>query len=111
MRPSARTAAQQQFLAFFMSRAELDVEKYRHQDEDDGEKAVFAVSDHAQWMARRVSSFGGPSVSETGVVFDMVETGVDIAELLADTLDEGAYIGAIPFEPCPAIKSLPCTRS
>src|SRR5208282_2099513 len=43
----------------------------------------------------------GPAVSETGVVFDVVETGVDITELLADTLDEGAYIGAIPLRAVP----------
>jgi hypothetical protein len=56
-----------------------------------------AVSDHAQWIPRRVSPFGGPTVSKTGVIFDVVERGVDIAEFLADTLDEGSYIGTIPL--------------
>jgi hypothetical protein len=31
----------------------------------------------------------------------MVKTGIDIAELLADTLDECAHIGAIPFRSVP----------
>ena len=59
---------------------------------------VFAVSDDAQEPPRRLSIVGGPAISETGVVFDMVETGVNIAELLADALDEGAYISAIPLQ-------------
>src|SRR6476619_6423161 len=63
--------------------------------------AVFAVSDHAQGIPRRVSVFRSPAVSEAGVVFDMVETGVDVAELLADTLDKGADIGAISFRAVP----------
>src|SRR5690349_19728817 len=58
--------------------------------------AVFAVSDQAQLKLVRA-----PAVSETGVVFDVVERGVDIAELFADALDEGAYIGAIAFRTVP----------
>src|SRR5262252_3227134 len=49
--------------------------------------AVFAESENAQQSRGRVSVFRDPAVSETGVIFDMVETGVDIAELLADTFD------------------------
>src|SRR6266446_6870641 len=63
--------------------------------------AVFAVSENAQRLRGRVSVFRDPAVSETGVIFDMVETRVDIAELLADTLDERAHIGAIPFRAVP----------
>src|SRR5271155_5449833 len=58
-------------------------------------KTVFAVSDHAQRMPRRASLSRDPAVSEAGVVFDVVETWIAIAELLADTLDEGSYIGTI----------------
>src|SRR5690349_25154598 len=64
-------------------------------------KAVFAVSDHAQSKLIR-----DPAVSETGVVFDVDERGVDIAELLADALDEGAYIGAVTFRPVPGYEVL-----
>src|SRR5689334_19335160 len=60
--------------------------------------AVFAVSDHAQGMPRRGSVVAGPAISKTGVILDVVETGVNIAELLADALDEGAYISAIPLQ-------------
>src|SRR5262249_1441052 len=63
--------------------------------------AVFAESENAQQSRGRVSVFRDPAVSETVVIFDMVETGVDIAELLADTFDEGAHIGAIPFRSVP----------
>src|ERR1700732_1066326 len=63
--------------------------------------AVFAASDHVQRVRCRASVFRGPAVSETGVVFDVVETGVDITKLLADTLDEGAYIGAITLRAVP----------
>src|SRR5258708_26867657 len=63
--------------------------------------AVFAVSDHAQGPRRSVSVFRSPAVSEAGVVFDMVEPGVDVAELLADTLDKGTDIGAISFRAVP----------
>src|SRR6266480_4080258 len=48
-------------------------------------------------MLRRVSAFRGPTIPKASVVFDIVETGVDIAEFFADTLDEGAYIGTIPL--------------
>ena len=60
-------------------------------------KAVLAVIDHAQWIPRRVLAFCGPTISKTSVVFDVVETWVDIAELFADALDEGADIGTIPL--------------
>src|SRR6516162_8973452 len=63
--------------------------------------AVFAASDHVRRLRGHVSVFRGPAVSETGVVFDLVETGVNIAELLANTLDEGAYVGPIPFRAVP----------
>src|SRR6516162_424096 len=63
--------------------------------------AVFAVSDHAQRIPRRVSVFRGPAVSEAGIVFDMFEIRVDIPELFADTLDEGTYIGPIPLPALP----------
>src|ERR1700730_7089349 len=72
---------------------------------------VFAVSDHAQGIPRRVSIFRSPAVSEAGVVFDMVETGVDIAELLADTLDKGADIGAISFRAVPGDEILTVDQS
>src|SRR6516225_1493138 len=58
--------------------------------------AVFVVSDHVQRERCRVSVFRRPAVPETSVIFDMVETGVNIAELLANSFDEGAYIVAIP---------------
>src|SRR6516164_9471082 len=68
--------------------------------------AVFADSEDVQRARCRVSVFRGPAVSKTGVVSDMVETGVNIAELLADTLDEGAYIGAVPLRAVPGDKIL-----
>jgi hypothetical protein len=68
--------------------------------------AVFAVRDDAQPKLRRVSPFRNPAVSEAGVILDVVESGVDIAELLADTLDEGAYIGAISLRAVPGDKIL-----
>src|SRR5215472_2937916 len=67
---------------------------------------VFAVSDDVQRTGCRVSVFRVPAVSETGVVIDVVETWVDIVELLADTLDEGAYIGAIPLRAVPRYEIL-----
>src|SRR5438132_416846 len=57
--------------------------------------AVFAVSDHTQLAPRLALLWCGPAVPEAGVVFDEVEIGIAIAELLADTLDEGSYIGTI----------------
>jgi hypothetical protein len=57
--------------------------------------AVFAVSDDAQRRPRRASFLSCPAVSEAGVILDVVETGIAIAEFLADTLDEGSYIGTI----------------
>src|SRR5215468_727383 len=63
--------------------------------------AVFAESENAQRLRGRVSVFRDPAVSETGVIFDMVKTEVDIAEFLADTLDNRAQMGAIPFRPVP----------
>src|SRR6516225_8321576 len=68
--------------------------------------AIFAESDDVQRARRRVSGFRGPAVSETGVISNVVEIGIDIAELLADTLDEGAYIGAVPFRAVPGDKIL-----
>src|ERR1700736_2231328 len=59
--------------------------------------AVFAMSDHTQLARRRALLGCCPAVSEAGVVFDVAEIGIAIAELLADTLDEGSYIGAIPL--------------
>src|SRR5258708_4198711 len=35
-----------------------------------------------------------PAISETGIVLDAGECGIDIAEFLADALDESAHIGA-----------------
>ena len=67
---------------------------------------AFVVSDHAQPRLRRTSPLRSPAVSETGVVLDAVETGIDIAEFLADTLDESAYIGAISLRPVPRNKIL-----
>src|SRR5918911_2481645 len=40
---------------------------------------------------------GGPAVTETGVVVDMFEIRVDIAEFLADALDEGANVRSVSF--------------
>jgi hypothetical protein len=56
---------------------------------------VFAVSDEAQRRPRRASLRPCPPVSEAGVVLDVVETWIAIAEFLTDTLDEGSYIGTI----------------
>src|SRR5437660_11236714 len=58
-------------------------------------KAILAVIDHAQWIPQRVLAFCGPAISKTSVVFDVVETRVDIAKLFSDSLDKGAYIGTI----------------
>src|SRR5271167_2333726 len=60
---------------------------------------VLAVRDHAQRRPRRDLVWSGPTVSKTGVVMDVVEIRVAVAELLADTLDEGTDIGAVPL--CP----------
>src|SRR5271170_3606563 len=60
-------------------------------------RTVLPVSDHAQRSPPRHSLLCGPAVSKTGVVLDVVEMGVAVAELLADTLDEGADIGAVPL--------------
>src|ERR1700687_528875 len=35
-----------------------------------------------------------PAVSEAGIVVDLLERGIDVAEFLPDALDEGAHIGA-----------------
>src|SRR5579875_51498 len=56
--------------------------------------AVFVVSDHIQPNRRR-SILGDPAVPEAGVIFDMVEIGIAVAELLSDALDEGADVGAV----------------
>src|SRR5215469_102191 len=56
---------------------------------------IFAVSDRAQCKLRRLSVICDPSVPKTGIISDMVEARVDFAEFLADTFDEGAYVGAI----------------
>src|SRR5580658_1151271 len=40
---------------------------------------------------------GNPAVTEAGIVVDLIEFRVEIAELLADALDEGTDIGAIAF--------------
>src|SRR5579884_3097280 len=55
--------------------------------------AVFAVSDHIQSNRRLV--LRDPAVSEAGVIFDMVEAGIAVAELLANALDKGADVGAV----------------
>src|SRR5271170_2679767 len=60
---------------------------------------VLMVSDQAQRRLRRDLVWSGPAVSKTGVVMDVVEIGVGVAEFLADTLDEGTDIGAVPL--CP----------
>ena len=36
-----------------------------------------------------------PAVPETAVIFDLVEGGVEAAELVSDTLDEGPHIAPI----------------
>src|SRR5258708_600803 len=64
-------------------------------------KAVFAESENAQRLHGRVSVFRDPAVSKTGVIFDMVKPRTNIAKLLADTLDERAHMGAIPFRAVP----------
>jgi hypothetical protein len=46
-------------------------------------------------MPSRVSLSRRPAVPEASIVFDLVETGIAVAELLADALDEGSYIGPI----------------
>jgi hypothetical protein len=56
---------------------------------------VFAVSDHFQPILRRGSLLRVPAVSEAGIAFDVVETGVALAELLADAVSEGMDIGTI----------------
>src|SRR5438105_433556 len=59
--------------------------------------AILALSDRAQRTRRRRSRLWSPAVSKTGIIFDVVEIGIAFAELLADTLDEGPDIGAIPL--------------
>src|SRR5438552_18918399 len=56
---------------------------------------VLAVSDQAHPATRCALLSSGPAVSEAGIVFDVVEIRIDIAELFADTLDEGSYISTI----------------
>jgi len=48
-------------------------------------------------MTAGVAALGGddPAVPKSGVVVDFVKAGVDIPELLADALDEGANVGAV----------------
>src|SRR5207302_2107738 len=62
---------------------------------------VFAVSDQAHRAARCALFASGPAVSKAGVVFDVVEVRSAIAELLADTLDEGSYVGTIALRTVP----------
>ena len=50
---------------------------------------------YVQRMPSRISFLCHPAVPEASVVLDLVEIGIDITKLLADTLDKGAYIGAI----------------
>src|SRR3978361_308378 len=40
---------------------------------------------------------GKPRVTETGVVMDVLELGIDISELLANALDERPHVGAEAF--------------
>src|SRR5579862_5337866 len=47
--------------------------------------------------SRRGLSLGDPAVAKAGIIVDQIEFGIDVAEFLADTLDEGADIGAIAF--------------
>jgi hypothetical protein len=42
-----------------------------------------------------VTLFGDPAVAELGIVLNLVEGGVNLAELLADALDEGSDVGAV----------------
>src|ERR1700730_2417232 len=56
---------------------------------------VFAVSDQTHPDTRCALLSRGPAVSKAGIVFDVVETRIDIAELFADTLDESSYVGTI----------------
>src|SRR5215831_1614012 len=68
--------------------------------------ADFAESERWKRQRRRLRATGrppvvaaldgdGPAVAKSGVVVDFVKSGVDIPELLADTLDESADVGAI----------------
>src|SRR3546814_9184619 len=40
-----------------------------------------------------------PSVAEAGIVLDTVEVVVDVAELLANPLDEGPHVGPVAVRP------------
>ena len=46
-------------------------------------------------VRRMRESLAPHTVRKAGVVLDVVETWIAIAEFLADTLDEGSYIGTI----------------
>src|SRR5512133_1083602 len=62
---------------------------------------IFAVRDPARRKTRCALFPSCPAVSETGVVFDVVEVRIAIAELLADALDEGSYVGTIALRAVP----------
>src|SRR5882724_4085223 len=49
----------------------------------------------------------GPAVTEAGVVVDLVKTGIDISELLADAFDESADVGAIAVRAAAGEEILP----
>src|SRR6266446_2881493 len=62
---------------------------------------VLAVSDQAHPETRCALLSRDPTVSKAGIVFDVVEIRIDIAELFADTLDEGSYVGTITLHAMP----------
>jgi hypothetical protein len=54
-----------------------------------------ALAEAARRTPRRICLSHCPAVPEAGVVFNLVKTGIAVAEFLADALHEGSYIGTI----------------
>src|SRR3546814_2716357 len=52
-----------------------------------------------------------PSVAEAGIVLDTVEVVVDVAELLANPLDEGPHVGPVAVRPVAGDEVLAAHRS
>src|SRR5258705_1128910 len=59
--------------------------------------AIFTASarKNVRTLCARLDLIGiAPAIAESGIILDAGESGIDVAEFLADALDEGAHIGA-----------------